>query len=140
MVRVGERRWGRDTVWRSWERWCGVVCTVLTLGVDIMLIDTGHGAGIVVGTGKDSEFGVIFSMMQDVSCHSAFTRTLPNCEQVEEKRTPLQLLMDDLAKRLSIFSFVIIGIIVVVGVLQKRDWLEMFTIGGKLSCHAWRSV
>jgi len=39
--------------------------------------------------------------------------------------------MDDLAKRLSIFSFVIIGIIIVVGVLQKRDWLEMFTIGGR---------
>jgi len=38
--------------------------------------------------------------------------------------------MDDLAKRLSIFSFIIIGIIVIVGVLQKRDWLEMFTIGG----------
>ena len=39
--------------------------------------------------------------------------------------------MDDLAKRLSIFSFVIIGIIFIVGVLQKRDWLEMFTIGGQ---------
>jgi len=28
---------------------------------------SGHGSGIVVGTGKDTEFGVIFSMMQDVS-------------------------------------------------------------------------
>jgi Ca2+-transporting ATPase len=52
--------------------------------------------------------------------------------QVEEKRTPLQLSMDDLAKQLSIFSFGVIGVIFLIGVLQKRDWLEMFTIGGKL--------
>jgi Ca2+-transporting ATPase len=38
--------------------------------------------------------------------------------------------MDDLAKRLSIFSFGIIGIIVLIGVIQHRSWLEMFTIGG----------
>jgi Ca2+-transporting ATPase len=49
---------------------------------------------------------------------------------VEEKRTPLQMAMDDLAKRLSIFSFGVIGVIIVIGVWQKRGWLEMFTIGG----------
>jgi Ca2+-transporting ATPase len=87
---------------------------------------TGHGSGIVVGTGKDTEFGVIFSMMQDVS---ACAETVCSC-QVEEKKTPLQLSMDDLAKRLSIFSFGVIGVIFLVGVWQKRDWLEMFTIGG----------
>ena len=32
-----------------------------------MLIRAGHGSGIVVGTGKDTEFGVVFEMMQDVS-------------------------------------------------------------------------
>lgn len=31
------------------------------------VINTGHGKGIVIATGKDTEFGVIFSMMQDVS-------------------------------------------------------------------------
>jgi Ca2+-transporting ATPase len=30
-------------------------------------LTAGHGSGIVVATGKDTEFGVIFSMMQDVS-------------------------------------------------------------------------
>ncbi|KAK8864588.1 calcium-transporting P-type ATPase, PMR1-type [Kwoniella newhampshirensis] len=84
------------------------------------LVRSGHGSGIVVGTGKDTEFGVIFSMMQDV----------------EEKRTPLQLDMDDLAKRLSIFSFGVIGVIFLIGVLQKRDWLEMFTIGVSLAVAA----
>jgi len=28
---------------------------------------SGHGSGIVIGTGKDTEFGVVFEMMQDVS-------------------------------------------------------------------------
>jgi Ca2+-transporting ATPase len=50
--------------------------------------------------------------------------------QVEEQRTPLQLAMDDLAKRLSLFSFGVIGVIFLIGVLQHRGWLEMFTIGG----------
>jgi Ca2+-transporting ATPase len=38
--------------------------------------------------------------------------------------------MDELAKNLSIISFAIIGIIILIGVIQKRSWLEMFTIGG----------
>ena len=76
----------------------------------------GRGSGIVVATGCDTEFGVIFSMMQDV----------------EEKRTPLQLSMDELAKKLSFMSFGVIGIICLIGILQKRPWLEMFTIGGML--------
>jgi Ca2+-transporting ATPase len=49
---------------------------------------------------------------------------------VEEKRTPLQLSMDELAKKLSMISFGIIGIIVLIGVLQRKKWLDMFTIGG----------
>jgi Ca2+-transporting ATPase len=39
--------------------------------------------------------------------------------------------MDELAKNLSLLSFGIIGVICLIGVLQKRSWLEMFTIGGK---------
>lgn len=44
--------------------------------------------------------------------------------------------MDELAKKLSFLSFGIIGVICLIGVLQKRSWLEMFTIGGKflVSC------
>jgi Ca2+-transporting ATPase len=85
----------------------------------------------VVGTGKDTEFGVVFEMMQDVSV-STSTGAKGNSAyvQVEEQRTPLQLAMDDLAKRLSFFSFGVIGVIFLIGVLQHRGWLEMFTIGG----------
>ena len=38
--------------------------------------------------------------------------------------------MDELAKKLSMLSFGVIGIICVIGVLQSRSWLDMFTIGG----------
>ncbi|KAG8829989.1 High affinity Ca2+/Mn2+ P-type ATPase-like protein [Serendipita sp. 399] len=79
------------------------------------LVRNGHGAGIVIATGSQTEFGVIFSMMQDV----------------EEKKTPLQHSMDELAQKLSFISFGIIGVICFIGILQSRGWLEMFTIGGK---------
>jgi hypothetical protein len=39
--------------------------------------------------------------------------------------------MDELAKKLSFLSFGVIGAICLIGVLQQRSWLEMFTIGGK---------
>ncbi|BEI93292.1 uncharacterized protein CcaverHIS019_0509200 [Cutaneotrichosporon cavernicola] len=84
------------------------------------LVRSGHGSGIIVGTGKDTEFGVVFSMMQDV----------------EEKRTPLQLSMDELAKQLSIFSFAVIGVIVLLGIYHRRSWLDMFTIGVSLAVAA----
>ena len=38
--------------------------------------------------------------------------------------------MDELAKKLSILSFGVIGVICLIGILQHRHWLEMFTIGG----------
>lgn len=81
----------------------------------LMHSSIGRGTGIVIATGTSTEFGIIFSMMQDV----------------EEKRTPLQLSMDELAQKLSILSFGVIGVICLIGVLQQRSWLDMFTIGGK---------
>lgn len=40
--------------------------------------------------------------------------------------------MDELAKKLSLLSFGVIGVICLIGVLQQRSWLDMFTIGGTL--------
>jgi len=92
-----------------------MVCNLISfVSGQKLTLNKGRGSGIVIATGSETEFGVIFSMMQDV----------------EEKRTPLQLNMDELAKKLSIVSFGVIGIICLIGVLQKRPWLEMFTIGG----------
>ncbi|KIR36499.1 calcium-transporting P-type ATPase, PMR1-type [Cryptococcus deuterogattii MMRL2647] len=116
-TQVCERGEGEDTHGEGGGKALGERHCIAFMGT---LVRSGNGSGIVVGTGKDTEFGVIFSMMQDV----------------EEKRTPLQLDMDDLAKQLSIFSFIVIGFIVLIGVIQKRDWLEMFTIGVSLAVAA----
>lgn len=82
------------------------------------LVKRGRGSGVVVATGDSTEFGVVFSMMQDI----------------EDRKTPLQVSMDELAAKLSAASFVIIGCICLIGVWQHRSWLEMFTIGGALPC------
>lgn len=92
----------------------------------------------MIATGAETEFGVIFSMMQDV--RSIYPSSALWCAdghfQVEERRTPLQLSMDELAKKLSFLSFGIIGVICLIGVLQQRSWLEMFTIGVSLAVAA----
>jgi hypothetical protein len=36
------------------------------LGADTFFLNKGRGSGIVIATGVETEFGVIFSMMQDV--------------------------------------------------------------------------
>uniref|UniRef100_A0A2C9K674 P-type Ca(2+) transporter n=1 Tax=Biomphalaria glabrata TaxID=6526 RepID=A0A2C9K674_BIOGL len=77
------------------------------------LVRCGQGKGIVIGTGQESEFGEIFKMMQ----------------AEEAPKTPLQKSMDTLGKQLSFYSFVVIGIIVIIGWIQGRKILDMFTIG-----------
>ncbi|KAF9200102.1 High affinity Ca2+/Mn2+ P-type ATPase-like protein, partial [Haplosporangium sp. Z 27] len=84
------------------------------------LVRNGHGTGIVVGISKETEFGVVFCMMQEV----------------EIRKTPLQLSMDELGKKLSMLSFVIIGVIVLIGLFQGKHWLEMMTIGVSLAVAA----
>lgn len=49
--------------------------------------------------------------------------------------------MDELAKKLSAISFGVIGVICLIGVIQKRSWLEMFTIGGALGAElSWNGA
>jgi hypothetical protein len=48
--------------------------------------------------------------------------------------------MDELAKKLSIISFGVIGVICLIGVLQARSWLDMFTIGGMHHLHIQSSI
>jgi Ca2+-transporting ATPase len=84
------------------------------------LVRNGRGEGIVVATGKNTEFGHVFELMQEV----------------EVRKTPLQISMNDLGKQLSMFSFGVIGVIVLIGIIQKRSWLDMFTIGVSLAVAA----
>ncbi|KAI8337510.1 PMR1-type calcium-transporting P-type ATPase [Chlamydoabsidia padenii] len=84
------------------------------------LVRNGRGAGVVVATGKSTEFGHVFELMQEV----------------DVRKTPLQISMNELGRQLSIFSFGVIGVIVLIGLIQKRSWLEMFTIGVSLAVAA----
>lgn len=84
------------------------------------LVRCGHGKGVVTGTGENSEFGEVFKMMK----------------AEEPPKTPLQKSMDILGKQLSFYSLCIIGLIILLGWLQKRAILEMFTIGVSLAVAA----
>lgn len=84
------------------------------------LVRDGHGSGIVVATGSKTEFGVVFDMMSEI----------------EKPKTPLQQAMDKLGKDLSMFSFVVIGIICLLGIIQGRGWLDMFQISVSLAVAA----
>lgn len=103
-----------------------------TVGADIRLNDqtniafmgtlvrSGHGQGLVIGTGASTEFGGISASLQEI----------------ESPRTPLQLAMDQLGQELSYISFIVIAVIVVVGLWQGRKLLEMFQIGVSLAVAA----
>ncbi|KAJ2495145.1 High affinity Ca2+/Mn2+ P-type ATPase-like protein, partial [Coemansia sp. RSA 2052] len=84
------------------------------------LVRNGHGVGVVVRTGSGTEFGKIHAMMKDI----------------EEPRTPLQRDMDKLGQQLSVASFGVISVIMVIGLVQGKGWLEMFTIGVSLAVAA----
>lgn len=84
------------------------------------LVKEGHGKGIVVATGAETSFGSVFELMMSI----------------EKPKTPLQLSMDKLGNDLSYFSFIVIGIICIIGIIQGRSWLEMFQISVSLAVAA----
>ncbi|NWW75204.1 AT2C2 ATPase, partial [Climacteris rufus] len=84
------------------------------------LVRHGKGTGVVIGTGENSQFGEVFKLMQ----------------AEETPKTPLQKSMDRLGKQLTLFSFGIIGAIMLIGWLQGKRLLNMFTIGVSLAVAA----
>eukprot|EP00127_Corallochytrium_limacisporum_P002707 Clim_evm16s136 gene=Clim_evmTU16s136 len=84
------------------------------------LVTHGRGQGVVIGTGRFSEFGTIFEIMRDV----------------EQRKTPLQHRMDELGTKLSQASGVLISIIILIGVIQGKNFLDMATIGVSLAVAA----
>lgn len=84
------------------------------------LVRSGHGEGVVIATGSDTEFGTISLSLQGI----------------EAPRTPLQQSMDLLGKQLSYMSFIVIGIIMIIGLIQGKQPLDLFTIGVSLAVAA----
>ena len=103
-----------------------------TVGVDVSLTEqvniafqgtmvrSGHGRGIVIGTGQSTKFGAISSSLQSI----------------ESPRTPLQQAMDVLGQQLSYMALAVISVIVVIGWLQGKAIFEMFKIGISLAVAA----
>ena len=84
------------------------------------LVCSGHATALVVYTGASTEFGKTFTEMKDI----------------ESRRTPLQIKMDELGKNLSVFSFGIIACIGVIGMISGKSFLAMFNIGVSLAVAA----
>ena len=84
------------------------------------LVKSGHGQGIVFATGGNTHFGTISLSVSGT----------------ESPRSPLQLSMDDLGAQLSKFSFIVIGLISLIGWLQGKGLLEIFTISISLAVAA----
>uniref|UniRef100_A0A5K3F439 Calcium-transporting ATPase n=1 Tax=Mesocestoides corti TaxID=53468 RepID=A0A5K3F439_MESCO len=84
------------------------------------LVRAGNAVGVVIATGEHSEFGEVFKLMQTE----------------EAPRTPLQKSMDRLGKHLSIISGAIIIGIIIVGLIQGRNILELFNVGVSLAVAA----
>ena len=74
------------------------------------LVTYGRGKGIVVETGMNTEVGKIANILNNT----------------EKSDTPLQQRLNKLGKTLGIVSIIICAIIFVIGLLYKKDPLEMF--------------
>ena len=77
----------------------------------------GRGRAVVVGTGMNTEFGKIATMLQTI----------------ETGRTPLQENLDRVGAVLARASFVIVGIIVALGLIRGQDFIEMLIFGVALA-------
>ncbi|KAI1774144.1 calcium-transporting ATPase type 2C member 1 [Hypoxylon cercidicola] len=84
------------------------------------LVKSGHGQGIVFATGGNTHFGTIATSVSGT----------------ESPRSPLQQNMDHLGQQLSQISFGIIALISLVGLLQGKKILEIFTISISLAVAA----
>lgn len=84
------------------------------------LVKSGYGQGIVFATGGNTHFGTIATSVSGT----------------ESPRSPLQLSMDGLGSQLSKASFAVIALISLVGWLQGKGLLEIFTISISLAVAA----
>lgn len=73
----------------------------------------GRGKAVVVGTGMNTEFGKIADMLQST----------------ENRKTPLQLNLDQLGKKIGIFSIILAAVMSLLGILRGNELIEMFVWG-----------
>eukprot|EP00980_Cylindrotheca_fusiformis_P002118 scaffold473_cov132-Cylindrotheca_fusiformis.AAC.23 len=84
------------------------------------LINAGRGRALVLAVGPATEFGHVASELSNV----------------ESRKSPLQLKIDELGKRLAYMSTIAIVIIAVFGVLMGRPFLETLNVAVSLAVAA----
>ncbi|WP_317135846.1 cation-translocating P-type ATPase [Methanochimaera problematica] len=73
-------------------------------------VTNGRGTGIVVATGMNTEFGEIAELT----------------ESIVDDQTPLARSLDTLGKNISVISVIVAFLIVMLGIIQQRELIEMF--------------
>ena len=73
------------------------------------IVTYGHAMGVVINTGMNTEIGKIAKHLTTQ----------------KEELTPLQLNLKELSKKLTLIVLFIIGIIMILGLMQKHKFLEM---------------
>lgn len=84
------------------------------------VVTFGHGKGIVVGTGMNTEIGKIASMLEGDS----------------DTQTPMQARLEKLGKVIGIASVAICAVIFLIGILYGREVISMFMVAVSLAVAA----
>lgn len=84
------------------------------------IVTYGRGRGVVVGTSHDTEIGKIATMI----------------EEIEDDLTPLQIKLDKLGKKLGILTIIICAIVFALGLIQKREVIDMLLVSVSLAVAA----
>lgn len=84
------------------------------------MVVCGAGRGICVAVGSQTELGKIAAEI----------------EELDPPRSPLQVSLDDLGKKLSFGAFALVGLIFLAGFFQGKPALQMFTIAVSLAVAA----
>ena len=84
------------------------------------IVTYGRGTGVVTGIGHDTEMGKIATMIEDI----------------KEDLTPLQYQLEKLGKILGSITIVVCIIVFVLGLLQKREIIDMLLVSVSLAVAA----
>ncbi|MFH1224542.1 MAG: cation-transporting P-type ATPase [Candidatus Diapherotrites archaeon] len=84
------------------------------------IVTYGHGAGAVVSTGMNTEFGRVAGMVQEI----------------REEQTPLKRRLEELARQLGIAVVAVIAVLFALGVMRGTGMFEMFMVAVSLGVAA----
>lgn len=84
------------------------------------LVANGHGKGVVVAIGKATEIGKVSKSVQVIG----------------RKKTPLQKRLAKVGFVLVALSFVLCGIVIIIGIIRGHEWVNMIKVGISLAVSA----